>query len=141
MKKDKHLRYKGYLGTIEPQLEDGVLFGKLAFIRDLVTYESLNLIDLKKEFETSVDIYLEECKELGKEPDTPCKGSFNVRVSPELHKDAVLAAGNDSLNSFVTVAIEEKIARSISDIETIIDDASSLVELVNSTKESDSNVA
>ena len=35
-----YLKYKGYLGTIEPDLETGELFGKLAFIRDLITYEA-----------------------------------------------------------------------------------------------------
>ncbi|MEY8204041.1 MAG: type II toxin-antitoxin system HicB family antitoxin [Bermanella sp.] len=109
--KTEYLKYKGYLGTIEPQIEDGTLFGKLAFIRDLITYESPNLIDLKREFEASVDVYLEDCAELGKDADTPCKGSFNVRITPHLHQDAVLAAGGKSLNAFVSEAIKEKIER------------------------------
>lgn len=29
----KHLKYKGYLGTVEPDFENNVLYGKLAFIR------------------------------------------------------------------------------------------------------------
>lgn len=84
-----HLHYKGYLVTIEPQLEDNRLYGKLAFIRDLVTYEAENLADLKKEFEYSVDAYLKDCEELGREPNQPFKGSFNVRTTPELHRQAV----------------------------------------------------
>ncbi len=43
-----YLHYKGYLGTIEPQLDNDTLYGKLAFIRDLVTYEADNLTLLKK---------------------------------------------------------------------------------------------
>ncbi len=139
MKKNKYLNYKGYLGTIEPQIEDGILYGKLAFIRDLVTYESRNLIDLKKEFETSVDMYLDDCKELEKEPDTPCKGSFNVRVSPELHKEAVIAAGGESLNSFVTAAMQEKIMQTMSVLEEITNETGILVSKVDSKK--NSNVA
>ncbi|MEQ1667084.1 MAG: type II toxin-antitoxin system HicB family antitoxin [Sulfuriferula sp.] len=106
-----YLNYKGYLGTIEPQLEDGTLYGKLAFIRDLVTYEAGTLNDLKREFEFSVDAYLQDCKELGREPNAPLKGSFNVRTTPEIHRQAVLAAGDKSLNAFVTEAIAEKVAR------------------------------
>lgn len=68
-----HLSYKGYLGTIEPDLESGMLFGKLAFIRDLVTYEANDLKALEQEFRASVDGYLEDCSELGKVPDTPVK--------------------------------------------------------------------
>jgi len=107
-----YLQYKGYLGTIEPNLEEGTLFGKLAFIRDLVTYEADNLTDLQKEFETSVDGYLADCKALGIEPNTPLKGSFNIRISPELHRKAVMAAGDKSLNAFIAEAIEFRLAHS-----------------------------
>ena len=108
-----HLSYKGYLGTIEPNLEDGILFGKLAFIRDLVTYEANDLKSLEQEFQASVDGYLEDCNELGKTPDTPCKGSFNVRVGHELHMAASMAASqeNISLNDLARRALSEYIAR------------------------------
>ena len=82
----KHLKYKGYLGTVEPDFENNVLYGKLAFIRDLVTYEASTLAELEQEFKTSVDLYLQSCVEDGKEPDTPFKGVFNVRLDPELHR-------------------------------------------------------
>jgi predicted HicB family RNase H-like nuclease len=108
-----YLNYKGYLGTIEPQLDDNTLYGKLAFIRDLVTYEASSLAELKKEFEFSVDAYLQDCTELGREPNVPFKGSFNVRTTPELHRQAVAAAGDMSLNAFVSQAIAEKVQRSI----------------------------
>lgn len=104
-----YLKYKGYLGTIEPQIESGTLYGKLAFIRDLITYESGTLSGLKQEFEFSVNEYLKDCKELDKTPDTPCKGSFNVRISPDLHRQAIILSGNDSLNVFVSKAIAEKV--------------------------------
>ncbi len=108
-----YLHYKGYTGTIEPQLEDNSLFGKLAFIRDLVTYEAQTLAELQKEFEYSVDAYLQSCEELGRKPETPFKGSFNVRSSPDIHRQIVLAASQEdmSLNAFVNQAIMEKLAR------------------------------
>lgn len=71
-----HMTYKSYLGTIESDLATGMLFGKLAYIRDLVTYEANDLKTLEREFQTSVDSYLADCLELGKTPDTPCKGSM-----------------------------------------------------------------
>jgi predicted HicB family RNase H-like nuclease len=104
-----YLKHKGYLGTIEPDLETGLLFGKVAFIRDLVTYEANDLTTLEQEFRVSVDGYLEDCAELGKEPDQPLKGSFNVRIGAELHRAAVIAAGAASLNTFVIEAIKEKL--------------------------------
>lgn len=107
----EYLQYKGYHGTIEPQLEDNTLFGKVAFINDLVTYEARDLAQLKKEFEISVDDYLAFCEERGKEPNKPFKGSFNVRTGPELHKAAVIASVGQSLNAFVCEAIREKVER------------------------------
>lgn len=108
-----YLEYKGYLGTIEAEIEDNTLFGKLAFLRDLVTYEAQDLVGLRREFEQSVDIYLASCAELGRAPDKPLKGTFNVRVSPEMHRKAAILAGGRSLNAFVAEAIAEKISRSV----------------------------
>jgi len=105
-----YLTYKDYIGSIEPQVEDDKLYGKLLFIRDLVTYEADTLTELKKEFETSVDAYLQDCEEVGRRPDRPCKGTFNVRIPPELHRNIVLAAKSKSLNQFVREALEEKLA-------------------------------
>ncbi|MDS7927926.1 type II toxin-antitoxin system HicB family antitoxin [Acinetobacter sp. V91_7] len=106
-----YLKYKGYLGTIEPDIETGELFGKLAFIRDLVTYEAETLKELEREFQFSVDGYLASCAELGKSPEQPLKGTFNVCIPPELHRKAVMAAGDSSLNAFVSEAISEKLVR------------------------------
>ncbi len=62
----KYLAYKGYLGTVELDIEQDCLFGKLAFIRDLVTYEANTLSELKQEFQISVEEYLSSCEELGR---------------------------------------------------------------------------
>ncbi len=79
----KYFEYRGFLGTTELDLENGSFFGQLAFIRDLITYEAETLPELEKEFHLSVDEYLLSCKELGHEPQIPCRGVFNVRISPE----------------------------------------------------------
>ncbi len=103
-----YLQYKGYSGTIEPEVETNILYGKVAFIRDLVTYEAKTLKALEKEFQFSVDAYLSDCVELGKEPNTPFKGSFNVRIGSDLHREAMMQAQGKgiSLNEFVKQAIE-----------------------------------
>ncbi|MBV7387915.1 type II toxin-antitoxin system HicB family antitoxin [Pasteurellaceae bacterium TAE3-ERU1] len=110
----KMMQYKNYVGTIEPDLDNGVLFGKLANIRDLVTYEATTLSQLKKEVEQSVEQYLADCKALGKTPDKPFKGVFNVRIGEELHCKAAMAAmrnGEQTLNAFVIEAIKDKVER------------------------------
>lgn len=104
------MEHKGYLGTVEYSPEDRCLFGKLAYIRDLVNYEATNVEELENEFHAAVDDYLADCEASGKTPNQPCKGVFNVRTGSELHRAAVIAAGEQSLNAFVCDAIREKLA-------------------------------
>ena len=56
-----------------------------------------------KDFHRTVDEYLALCEEKGEEPEKPFKGSFNIRISPELHKRLFIEAvsRNMSLNSLV----------------------------------------
>lgn len=103
------LEYKGYYAKVEYSSEDKVLFGKIEGINDLVNFESESTEGIEKEFRNAVDDYLEFCKEVGKEPDKVYKGTFNVRISPELHKKAALVAlkNGDSLNKTIEKALEE----------------------------------
>ena len=59
-----------------------------------------------------MDDYLKFCKEVGKEPDKEYKGSFNVRINPDLHKKlAIIAMKNgDTLNTSVEKAIFEYVS-------------------------------
>lgn len=52
------LEYKGFFGSVEFSAEDGVLHGRLEFIRDLVTYEGKNAKGIKAAFQEAVDDYL-----------------------------------------------------------------------------------
>lgn len=106
------LEYKGFQGSVEYSEEDNCLFGKILFTEDLVLYEGNSVDELRKNFQESVDEYIEDCKELGKDPFKKFKGTLNVRLSPELHKKAALKAESQrrSLNSIITEAIEKYVA-------------------------------
>jgi len=58
-----------------------------------------------------VEDYLELCQLNGKAPEKAYKGSFNVRIKPELHKKAAQMAmaiiEGKSLNQYVEEAIAE----------------------------------
>ena len=101
------LEYKGYHTKIEFDSDELVVRGKIEGIRDLVNFESSNLALIEEEFHAAVDDYLEFCKEVGKEPDKEYKGTFNIRISPELHKELALVAlkNGDTLNATVEKAI------------------------------------
>ena len=63
------LEYKGYFGSIEYSNEDGVLHGRLEFIRDLVTYEGKDAKGIRAAFREAVDDYLELCEAEGRKAD------------------------------------------------------------------------
>lgn len=101
------MEYKGYIGSVEYSDEDRCLFGQLLGIRDAISYEADNVSHLRKSFEDSVDLYLENCYAHGETPQKPYRGTFNVRISPELHQKAALTAleKHTSLNKIVESAI------------------------------------
>lgn len=65
------LEYRGYESYLDYSSEDKLYFGKIENIRDLVTYHGCTPQEAIKEFNKSVDIYLDFCKELHQEPDVP----------------------------------------------------------------------
>lgn len=103
------IEYRGYVGSVEFSEKDGVFFGKVMGIRALISYEGSNAKELVEDFHFAVDDYLEMCAAGNKEPEKAYKGSFNIRISPELHKKvAVCAAARQiSLNSLVETALNE----------------------------------
>ena len=105
------LTYKGFMGTVHFSAEDKVFHGKIEGIDDLVTFEGYSVEELIKAFHNEVDDYITLCKEMGKEPIRSYKGSFNVRISPEMHRKAVEKATKKglSLNQFVQTAIEKEL--------------------------------
>ena len=106
------MTYKGYLGTVNFDSDDEAFHGKINGINDLITFEGQSVKALKKAFEEAVDDYLKTCQELGKQPDKTYKGSFNVRISTELHRKASVIATKKqiSLNDFVRRAIHYAIS-------------------------------
>ena len=102
------LEYKGYYASVHFSSEDDVFYGKIVAIDDLVNFEGGSVKELKKAFHEAVDDYLETCASIGKEPNKTYKGTFNVRISTDLHKAAAVyaASKNISLNDFVKKAID-----------------------------------
>ena len=103
------MAYKGYYGSVHYSDEDQIFYGKIEFIRSLVSYEGTDVRSLRTAFEEAVDDYLKLCEDECKEPETPFKGSFNVRTGTDLHRRAVLFAKSKgtNLNSIITDALEK----------------------------------
>ena len=101
------MEYKGYIGSVEFSEADSVFFGKVMGIRALISYEGESATELLNDFHGAVDDYLALCESRGEAPEKAYKGSFNVRITPELHRKAAIAADQrgESLNAFVSAAI------------------------------------
>ena len=56
-----------------------------------------------------VDDYLERCKAEGKEPEVAFKGSFNIRLSTDLHKKLFIytTANQMPMNKYIEDTLED----------------------------------
>jgi len=107
------LRYKGFIGSIEAELEDNTLYGKVLGLEKgtLVTYQGQTLTELKEDFMNAVDDYIDHCKENGIPLHKSYSGSFNIRIPSELHAKAAVTAQElgISLNAFVRESIAKAV--------------------------------
>ncbi len=106
------LTYKDFFGSVHFDSDDQVFHGKIEGIEDLVTFEGTSVSELVQSFEDAVEDYLDLCNQTGKKPEKSYRGSFNVRIPPELHRKAVREAIADgvSLNQFIQRVLETLLA-------------------------------
>ncbi len=102
------MKYKGFVGVVEYDNESKVLSGEVAGTRAVIHFESTSAKKIEKEFQKSVDFYLESCEKRGKQPEKPFSGKFALRMSEELHRQAYLKAKSKtkSLNAWLVGLIE-----------------------------------
>lgn len=103
------VEYKGFQGSVD--WEDNRLVIQVLHVDDFLTTECTDAKLVQVAFQDLVDDYLETCAELGKKPNKPFKGSFNVRVDPSVHRRAAMSAASNgqSLNAWIAEAIQEKL--------------------------------
>ena len=97
------LNYKGYVGSIEIDIESGLLHGRVLDIRDVITFQGTSVVEARQEFQQSVDDYLDFCTELQQEPEKPFSGKLPFRTSAEHHRLIFLAANKagKSMNAWM----------------------------------------
>jgi len=105
----EYLKYKDYVGSINIDFKDDILHGEIEFINDLVTYTGSTIAELRNSFQEAVDDYLETCTEIGKEPDKPFSGTFNIRIGQDLHREVAIRAKMDdmSINEIIKLAVTQ----------------------------------
>ena len=67
------MRYRNYFARIEYDDEDGILFGRIAGIRDGVGFHAASVDELRMAFREAVDDYVTTCAKFRKEPQKPIR--------------------------------------------------------------------
>ena len=77
--------------------------------RNCIIYEGDSVDSLRKDFENSIDFYLQRCKDTGEEPEKPFSGRLIVRMNSKLHSQAAETAREMgiSLNEFINRAVRQ----------------------------------
>ena len=103
------MEYKGYLGSVNYNDEDKIFYGRVEYIRSLISYEGHDVESLQNGFHEAVEDYLELARTQNIQPEKSFKGSFNVRTGSELHRRLAIAAKQRgiNLNKLVNEALEQ----------------------------------
>lgn len=110
-------RQGDYYATIDFEDSEELFHGRIANLRDVVGSCGRSVDELRREFATSLEVYMEICNEKGIDPAKPYSGTFNIRVRPELHRALALAAACDelSLNRWIARALEREAEKARAD--------------------------
>jgi predicted HicB family RNase H-like nuclease len=106
------LHYKGYRGNVAYSEADNCLFGKvLGLTNSLILYEGNSINELKEDFETGIDHYLEGCEEDGIQPEKPFNGVLNIHIPCDIHFRVAKYVENHgtSIDDFVRDSIETRL--------------------------------
>ena len=97
------MEYKGYTAKIELDDEAALFHGQVLHVRDVITFQGRSVDELRQAFADSVDDYIAFCAERGETPEKPFSGRFLVRIDPDLHRLAAIAASDagQSLNGWI----------------------------------------
>ena len=106
------MEYKGFIGKVDFDDVAGIFHGEVLNTRDVITFQGTTVAEIEKAFTESIDDYMNWCKQEGVEPEKPYSGKFNLRLSPELHREIAITAKklNISINNFVEKALKDELA-------------------------------
>ena len=105
------LNYKGFIGSVHFSADDAIFYGKIEGITDLVTFEGETVKELTEAFYFVVDEHIKDCESEEIAAEKSYKGSFNVRITPELHRQIAISARmrGISINKFVYEVLNESL--------------------------------
>jgi len=105
------LTYKGYTGHFSYEPGDEAFHGTVAGLRDVIHFTGRSVDELRASLAEGVEDYLAMCAEDGVEPEKPFPGRFALRMEPDLHRRAAMAAksAGKSLNAWIAQAVRHEL--------------------------------
>ena len=107
----KPMTYKGYSARIEYSDEDECFVGRVAGIRDIITFHGESVEEIRRAFKESINFYLETCAKRGETPNKAYSGKMFLRV-PSLSRrpvDAFIALRISDQVKFRAIALSAAI--------------------------------
>ena len=105
------MNYKGFTARIELSIEDGVFFGKVLGLPDTISisFEGDTVAQLTQDFHNAIDFYILDCAKSGQPAMKPASGKLMLRVAPEIHSAALIAAqaSGVSLNQWASNVLQQ----------------------------------
>ncbi|MBC7214862.1 MAG: type II toxin-antitoxin system HicB family antitoxin [Burkholderiaceae bacterium] len=103
------MTYKGYTARIEFDERDNIFVGRVLGLRSIISFHGETVDELRQAMADAIDDFLADCKERGVKPEKPASGKLMLRVPPEVHGAALVAAqaAGKSLNQWATEVIQE----------------------------------
>jgi predicted HicB family RNase H-like nuclease len=105
------MTYRGFTAHIAYDDRDHLLIGRVLGLPDTVriSFHGETVAELTDDFHNAVDFYLQECADSGREPMKPASGKLMLRVPPEVHGAALVAAqaAGTSLNQLAAKVLAE----------------------------------
>lgn len=98
------MTHKGFTARIEYDERDRIFVGRILGIRDIVSFHGTSVDEVEAALHDAVDDYLAACKQLGQTPNKAASGNLMLRVPPDVHLQAQIAAQahGQSLNQWAT---------------------------------------
>ena len=103
------MTYRGYTARIEFDERDNIFVGRVLGVRAIIGFHGETVAQLRADFEAAIDFMIKDCKAKGTEPEKPASGKMMLRVPPEVHGSALIAAqaAGKSLNQWAAEVLRE----------------------------------
>lgn len=105
------MSHKGYTARVEFDERDNIFVGRVLGIHTMISFHGETVSELRSEFESAVDDFVREYKAKGLKPEKPASGKLLLRVPPEVHGAALVAAqaAGKSLNQWATELLQDAV--------------------------------